>query len=47
MAGHWALWEKLIEHGNISIGNLMYDPVTKRGVLSNFDLAREVGQDGR
>jgi len=37
---HWALWEKDIEHGDISIGNLMCDPVTKRGVLNDFDLAR-------
>jgi len=37
---HWALWEQGIEHGDISIGNLMCDPVTKRGVLNDFDLAR-------
>jgi serine/threonine protein kinase len=29
-----------IEHGDISIGNLMYDLDTKRGVLNDFDLAR-------
>ena len=40
MAGHWALWVNGIEHGDISIGNLMYDPATKRGVLNDFDLAR-------
>ena len=43
VAGHWALWEKHIEHGDISIGNLMCDPVTKRGVLGDFDLSREGG----
>lgn len=41
MAGHWALWDKGIEHGDISVGNIMCDPVTKRGVLNDFDLARE------
>ena len=35
--------EQHIEHGNISIGNLMYDPATKRGVLNDFDLARDGG----
>ena len=39
MAGHWALWDAGIEHGDISIRNLMFDPVTERGVLT-FDLAR-------
>jgi len=43
MAGQWALWEKGIEHGDISTGNLMCDPVTKRGVLNDLDLAREGG----
>jgi len=43
VAGHWALWEKDIEHGDISIGNLMCDPKTKRGVLNDLDLAREGG----
>ena len=43
VTGHWALWEKHIEHGDISTGNLMCDPVTKRGVLSDFDLARMGG----
>ena len=40
MAGHWALWGAGIEHGDISVENLMFDPVTKRGVLNDFDLAR-------
>ena len=40
VAGHRALWEERIEQGDISIGNLMCDPVTKRGVLNDFDLAR-------
>ena len=43
MTGHWALLEQHIEHGNISIDNLMYDPATKQGVLNDFDLAREGG----
>jgi len=47
VAGHWALWEKHIEHGDISLGNLMYDPATKRGVLSDFNLAREGGPNRR
>ena len=40
VAGHWALWHRGIEQGDVSIGNLMCDPVTKRGVLNDFDLAR-------
>ena len=46
-AGHWALWESKyqIEQGDISLGNLMYDPATKRGVLNDFDLARMGGPD--
>ena len=40
MAGHWALWNAGIEHGDISVENMMFDPVTKRGVLNDFDLAR-------
>lgn len=43
MTGHWALWEKYIEHGDISIGNLMCDPDTRRGVLNDLDLARMGG----
>jgi hypothetical protein len=46
MAGHRALWEEGVEHGDISIGKLMCDPVTKQGILNNFDLARlrELGE---
>ena len=40
VAGHWALWRSGIEQGDVSIGNLMCDPVTKRGFLNDFDLAR-------
>ena len=45
VAGHWALWQEGIEHGDISIGNLMYDPDTYRGVLNDFDLARSRAVD--
>jgi len=41
------LWEKYIEHGNISIGNLMCDPVTERGALNDQDLARDAGPNGK
>ncbi|KZT00871.1 uncharacterized protein LAESUDRAFT_731800 [Laetiporus sulphureus 93-53] len=37
---HFALWMKGFEHTDISIDNLLYDPVTRKGVLNVFDLAR-------
>ena len=47
MAGHWALWQEGIEHGDISVGNLMYDPDSHRGVLNDFDLARSRAASGK
>ena len=40
VAGHWALWERGIEQGDVSIGNLTRDPVIKRDALNDFDLTR-------
>jgi hypothetical protein len=40
-AGHWAFWEAGTECGDVNVGNLMYDPLTKRGVLGDLDLARK------
>ncbi|KZS99785.1 uncharacterized protein LAESUDRAFT_688867, partial [Laetiporus sulphureus 93-53] len=37
---HFALWMKGIEHTDISLDNLLYDPTTEKGVLNDFDLAR-------
>ncbi|KAF9458041.1 hypothetical protein BDZ94DRAFT_1301484 [Collybia nuda] len=36
---HFYLWEGGIEHGDISLGNLMWDSNKKKGVLADFDLA--------
>ena len=47
MAGYWALWKQGIEQGEVNIRNLMCDPVTKRGVLNDFDLARMSAPDRR
>ena len=47
VAGHWALWQEGIEHGDISVGNLMYDPDSHRGVLNDFDLARSRAAGGK
>ncbi|KZT08877.1 uncharacterized protein LAESUDRAFT_696214 [Laetiporus sulphureus 93-53] len=37
---HFALWMKGFEHTDISIDNLLYDPISRKGVLNVFDLAR-------
>ncbi|KZT08836.1 uncharacterized protein LAESUDRAFT_810995 [Laetiporus sulphureus 93-53] len=37
---HFALWMKGFAHTDISIDNLLYDPITRKGVLNVFDLAR-------
>lgn len=42
--GHFHLWKKGIQHGDISLGNLMWDDQRKVGVLNDFDLARLVDQ---
>ncbi|KAF8318065.1 uncharacterized protein EI90DRAFT_3158646 [Cantharellus anzutake] len=47
---HWGLWDGEVFHGDISTGNLMYKPGTKRGVLVDFDLARlgkQMGPSGK
>ncbi|KZS99654.1 uncharacterized protein LAESUDRAFT_631253, partial [Laetiporus sulphureus 93-53] len=36
---HFALWMKGFEHTDISIDNLLYNPITRKGVLNVFDLA--------
>lgn len=36
--GHYYLWEGGIEHGDISLGNLMWDSLKEKGVLGDFDL---------
>ena len=38
-SGHAFLWKNRIEHGDPSLGNLMYNPVNKCGVLTDFDLS--------
>ncbi|KDR79227.1 hypothetical protein GALMADRAFT_25577, partial [Galerina marginata CBS 339.88] len=36
---HAFLWKHHVEHGDPSLSNLMYDPDTQCGVLSDFDLS--------
>ncbi|PBK98535.1 hypothetical protein ARMGADRAFT_579930 [Armillaria gallica] len=36
---HYLLWRIGIVHGDISLSNLMYDTVTKKAILNDFDLA--------
>ncbi|KDR79225.1 hypothetical protein GALMADRAFT_1228876 [Galerina marginata CBS 339.88] len=36
---HAFLWKNHVEHGDPSLSNLMYDPDTQSGVLSDFDLS--------
>ncbi|PPQ94398.1 hypothetical protein CVT25_002486 [Psilocybe cyanescens] len=48
---HAFLWKNYVEHGDPSLSNIMYDPETKCGVLSDFDLSllqwetRAIGTD--
>jgi len=44
-AGHWHPREHP-KHGDTDVGNLMYNPVTKQGVLNNLNLAPEGGPHG-
>jgi len=44
--GHFCLWKKGIHHGDVSLGNLMWDDRRKVGILNDFDLARFADQDG-
>ena len=37
--GHFKLWKLGFEHRDPSLGNLMVDPVTRRGVLNDWDLS--------
>ncbi|KAJ7592601.1 hypothetical protein C8J56DRAFT_479643 [Mycena floridula] len=36
---HFLLWQLGIQHRDISVGNLMHNPATSKGVLNDFDLA--------
>ncbi|KAF8987600.1 hypothetical protein BDQ17DRAFT_1188870, partial [Cyathus striatus] len=36
---HYHLWVSGIEHGDISVWNLMWDEVDNCGVLNDFDLS--------
>ncbi|KAF8991497.1 hypothetical protein BDQ17DRAFT_1370739, partial [Cyathus striatus] len=36
---HYALWKNGIEHGDISVWNLMWDAENNRGILNDWDLA--------
>jgi serine/threonine protein kinase len=46
ITGHFCLWKKGIHHGDISLGNLMWDDRRKVGVLNDFDLSRFADQTG-
>ncbi|KAJ7592402.1 hypothetical protein C8J56DRAFT_477899 [Mycena floridula] len=36
---HFLLWQRGMQHGDISVNNIRYNPVTLKGVLNDFDLA--------
>ena len=40
------MWKKGIQHGDISLENMMWDDKRKAGVLNDFDLARFADQAG-
>ena len=40
------MWKKGIQHGDISLGNLMWDDERKVGILNDFDLAKFADQEG-
>ncbi|KAI1791904.1 hypothetical protein LXA43DRAFT_1009763 [Ganoderma leucocontextum] len=41
MAAHYTAWEKAgILHRDVSVGNILIDPVTRRGYLIDWDLSR-------
>lgn len=44
---HYALWKGGIEHGDISLRNLMWNPSLKVGVLNDFDLTNIPGEDSK
>ncbi|KAF8991496.1 hypothetical protein BDQ17DRAFT_1463752 [Cyathus striatus] len=44
---HYALWKNGIEHGDISVWNLMWDNTNMCGVLNDWDLAHIQGSIGR
>ncbi|KAF8991477.1 hypothetical protein BDQ17DRAFT_1546841 [Cyathus striatus] len=41
--GHYALWNKGVEHGDISAWNLMWDENNNCGILNDWDLAHVQG----
>jgi len=44
LLGHAYLWSIGVEHGDPSLWNMLYDPVTNCGVFSDYDLAILRGQ---
>ncbi len=38
VTGHYLLWRIGVVHGDISIGNLMYDAITGKAILNDYDL---------
>jgi hypothetical protein len=44
--GHFCLWKLGIRHGDVSLGNMMWDDRLKVGVLNDFDLAKFENQEG-
>ncbi|KAF9779224.1 hypothetical protein BJ322DRAFT_1013571, partial [Thelephora terrestris] len=46
VVGHLAVWQGGALHKVIGVGNLRYDPWTKRGVLNDFDLACLIMREG-
>ena len=44
--GHYCLWKKGIQHGDVSLGNMMWDDRRKVGILNDFDLSKFANQKG-
>ncbi len=46
MLGHYRLWDRGVQHNDISEKNLMYDKLNEnRGILNDFDLAHLADRD--
>jgi len=45
--GHYCLWKKGIQHGDVSLGNMMWDDRRKVGILNDFDLSKFADQKGQ
>jgi len=44
--GRFKLWQLGFQHGDPSLSNLMINPMTKRGVLNDWDLSYDRSSGG-